>query len=308
MKGMRLLNYVIIDLEFNNMREITNCYPSFYEENPEVLEYKCPNEIIEIGAIKLDRVMKEVGRFKAYVKPSIYKVLNPRISEMTGIKEEDLEKGISFKEALDNLGSFMDEDSILCSWAKDDIAELIRNADYHSCSSLHWLRSYIDLQEYCTKVLAEKQSISLKNALNKLRIEVFEQELHDALNDAVYTAAVFRRIYNGRAIKSFIINDIINMPSIMIRDYDNFQLEESKTELKCLRCGTDIDLEYPLKLFKWRFIGLGNCHKCNSNILQKIVVKQTLAGDKVYINNNRLLNDKEYIELVDRFNHNKLID
>jgi DNA polymerase III epsilon subunit-like protein len=308
MKGMRFLNYVIIDLEFNNMREITNCYPSFYEENPEVLEYKCPNEIIEIGAIKLDRAMKEVDRFKAYVKPSIYKILNPRISEMTGIKEEDLENGISFNDALDKLGGFVGEDCILCSWAKDDIAELIRNADYHSCSSLDWLRGYIDLQEYCTKVLVEKKSISLKNALNKLRIKVFEDELHDALNDAVYTAAVFRRIYNDKAVKSFIIKDIINMPSIMIRNYDDFQLEESKIELKCPKCGMEVDLEYPLKLFKWRFIGLGNCCSCKSNILQKIVVKQTLAGDKVYLNNNRLLSDKEYMELVDRFNHNKLID
>lgn len=305
---MKLLNYVIIDLEFNNMREIAECYPSFYEENPEVLEYKCPNEIIEIGAIKLNRTMKEIDRFKTYVKPSIYRILNPKISEMTGIKEENLQNGMSFSEALDSLGSFIDEDSILCSWAKDDIAELIRNADYHNCSSLDWLKGYIDLQEYCTKVLAEKKSMSLKNALNKLRIKVFEQELHDALNDAVYTAEVFRRIYNDRAVKSFIIKDIINMPSIMIRDYNDFKLEESKTELKCPKCGNEVDLEYPLKLFKWRFIGLGNCDRCNSKILQKIVVKQTLAGDKVYINNNRLLSDKEYIELVDRFNHNKLID
>lgn len=305
---MRLLNYVIIDLEFNNMREITESYPSFYEENPEVLEYKCPNEIIEIGAIKLSRTMKELARFKVYVKPSIYKVLNPKICEMTGIKEEDLKEGVSFKEALEGLAGFVEEDSIICSWAKDDIAELIRNADYHNCSSMDWLKEYIDLQEYCTKVLAEKKSISLKNALNRLRVKVFEQELHDALNDAVYTAEVFRRIYNDRAVKSFIIKDIINMPSIMIRDYKDFTLEESKTELKCPKCGYEIDLEYPLKLFKWRFIGLGNCERCNSKILQKVVVKQTLAGDKVYINNNRLLNDKEYIELVDRFNHNKLID
>jgi DNA polymerase III epsilon subunit-like protein/DNA-directed RNA polymerase subunit RPC12/RpoP len=307
-EGEKGLNYVIIDLEFNNMREITEIYPSFYEENPQVLEYKCPNEIIEIGAIKLNRTMKEIDRFKAYIKPSIYKVLNPKISGMTGIKEEDLENGITFKEALDKLGSFIDEDTIICSWAKDDIAELIRNADYHCLSSMEWLKGYIDLQEYCTKVLAEKKSMSLKNALNKLRIKVFEQDLHDALNDAVYTAEVFRRIYNDRAVKSFIVKDIINMPSIMIRDYNDFKLDENKTGLKCPKCGSEIDLDYPLKLFKWRFIGLGNCDRCNSKILQKIVIKQTLAGDRVYINNNRLVNDKEYIELVDRFEHNKLID
>jgi inhibitor of KinA sporulation pathway (predicted exonuclease) len=290
------------------MREITEFYPKFYEENIQVLEYKCPNEIIEIGAVKLDRTMKEIHRLKIYVKPTIYKLLNPRIVEITGIHEEDLQTGISFGEALKEMESFVGEDSIVCSWAKDDIAELIRNADYHGHNSLGWLKGYIDLQEYCTKVLAEKKSISLKNALNKLRIKVFEKDLHDALNDAVYTAEVFKRVYNDRAVKSFIVRDIINMPSIMIRDYKNFSLDEDKTQLNCPKCGRTVELEYPLKLFKWRFIGLGCCENCNSKMLQNLVVKQTLAGEKVYINSNRLLNDKEYIEMVDRFNNNKLID
>lgn len=302
------MNYVIIDLEFNNLREITQFYPRFYEENAEVLEYKCPNEIIEIGAIKLDRTMKEIGRLKTYIRPSIYKILNPRIVEITGIHEENLKSGIHFKEALEKLGDFIGEDSIVCSWAKDDIAELIRNADYHNCGFISWLKEYIDLQEYCTKVLAEKKSISLKNALNKLRVKMVEKDLHDALNDAVYTVEVFKRVYNDRAVKSFIVKDIINMPSIMIRDYKNFQLDSKQTELICPKCGKKIELEYPLKLFKWRFIGLGSCDSCKSKVLQKIVIKQTLAGDKVYIDNNRLLSDREYMELIDRFKNNKLID
>jgi DNA-directed RNA polymerase subunit RPC12/RpoP len=157
-------------------------------------------------------------------------------------------------------------------------------------------------------VLAEKKSMSLKNALSKLRIKVFEQDLHEALNDAHYTAEVFKRIYNDRAVKSFIVKDIINMPSIMIRDYSNFNLDKDNSKLTCPKCGTLIEPEYPLKLFKWRFIGLGCCEKCDSKVLQKVVIKQTLAGDKVYINNNRLLNEREYIELVDRFKNNKLID
>lgn len=302
------MDYVIIDLEFNNLREITEFYPEFYDENAEILECKCPNEIIEIGAVKLNRTMKEIGRFKTYIKPSIYKILNPRIEQITGIHKENLENGIGFAEALKKLGDFIGEDTIVCSWAKDDIAELIRNADYYSCEVISWLKEYIDLQEYCTKVLAEKKSISLKNALNKLRIKAIEGDLHDALNDAVYTAEVFKRVYNDKAVKSFIIKDIINMPSIMIRDYKNFQLDEKKTELRCPKCGEKIELEYPLKLFKWRFIGLGCCESCRSKVLQEIVVKQTLAGDKVYIDNSRLLNDREYIEYIDRFRSNKLID
>jgi DNA polymerase III epsilon subunit-like protein/DNA-directed RNA polymerase subunit RPC12/RpoP len=305
---MELLNYVILDLEFNNLREITEFYPDFYENNPDLIDAKYENEIIEIGAIKLDRAMKETGRFKTYVKPSIYKVLNPRVSEITGITEEKLKEGIGFLEALNNLGEFAGQDSIICSWAKDDIAEIIRNSDYYNCSNIHWLNGYIDLQEYCTKILLEKKSISLIHALNRLRIKVKEEELHDALNDAYYTSEVFKRIYNDRAVKSFIVRDIINMPSIMIRDLEKFQLEEEKAKLSCPKCGSLVELEYPLKLFKWRFIGIGSCLNCNSKILQKVVVKQSLAGDKVYLNDNRFLNDKEYIELVDRFEHNKMID
>lgn len=305
---MDLLDYVVIDLEFNNLREITEFYPDFYEKNSELKDVKCPNEIIEIGAIKLDRAMREVGRFKTYIRPSIYKLLNPRVSEITGITEEQLEKGVNFIDALKNLGEFVGEDSIICSWAKDDIAELIRNADYYNCNSIEWLNGYIDLQEYCTKILVEKKSISLINALNKLRIRVKEEELHDALNDAFYTSEVFKRIFNDRAVKSFIVRDIVHMPSIMIRELDNFKLEEEKVKLSCPKCGSIIDLQYPLKLFKWRFIGIGSCLHCKSKILQKIVVKQSLAGDKVYLSDNRFLTEREYIELVDRFEHNKIID
>lgn len=305
---MDFLDYVILDLEFNNLREITEYYPEFYEENPSLIDIKCENEIIEIGAIRLDRAMREVGRFKTYIKPNIYKILNPRVSEITGITNEQLLEGVKFIDALKSFGDFVGEDSIICSWAKDDIAELMRNADYYSYSSVEWLKGYIDLQEYCTKILLEKKSISLINALNKLRIKVKEEELHDALNDAYYTSEIFKRIFNDRAVKSFIVRDIVHMPSIMIRELDKFQLEEEKAKLYCPKCGSVVELQYPLKLFKWRFMGIGSCIHCKSKILQKIVIKQSLAGDKLYLNDNRFLNDKEYIELVDRFEHNKMID
>lgn len=305
---MNLLDYVVIDLEFNNLREITEFYPNFFEDNPDLIDCICPNEIIEIGAIRFDRAMREIGRFKSYVKPNIYKQLNPRVSQITGITEDMLREGLSFAEAFNKFIEFTGKDTILCSWAKDDLAELMRNADYYNCANFDWLKGYIDLQEYCTKILLEKKSISLINALNKLRIQVKEDELHDALNDAVYTSTVFKRIFNDRAVKNFIVKDIMHMPSIMIRDFEGFILDEKKTELFCPKCGEKIELEYPLKLFKWRFAGIGSCELCNSKILQKLIVKQSLAGEKVYLNDIRLLNEIEYIELVDRYEHNRIID
>lgn len=288
------MHYIVLDLEFNNMRDITDYYPDIYERYPNYEEHECPNEIIEIGAVKLDKFMKTIDTLKIYVKPVIFEILNPRIREITGISEKDLENGLSFAVALDKLAVFSGEDSIICSWAKDDVAEIIRNSNYHNCTNLGWLQQYVDIQEYCTKVLAEKKSLSLKNALDKLRIKVEESELHDALNDAVYTAEVFRRKFNGRIINNFIVKDIINMPSIIIRDYENFSLKESTIDLKCPSCNNEVEMEYPFKLFNWRFVGLGYCSECRSKVLHEIVVKKTIKGDEVYNNKKTIIDEVEY--------------
>jgi DNA polymerase III epsilon subunit-like protein len=288
------MHYIVLDLEFNNMRDILDYYPEFYQKYPNLKENDCPNEIIEIGAVKLDRSMKTVDTLKVYVKPVIFEMLNPRIKEITGITEGDLESGVSFGEALDKLAAFSGEDCIICSWAKDDVAELIRNSNYHSCTNLDWLKRYLDIQEYCTKVLAEKKSLSLKNALDKLRVKVDESELHDALNDAVYTAEVFRRKFNSRIINNFIVSDIINMPSIIIRNYENFSLDESTIDIKCPRCKNEIEMEYPFRLFNWKFVGLGYCSSCHSKVLHEIVVKKTIKGDEVYDNKRTIIDEVEY--------------
>ena len=46
------MGYVIIDLEFNNMQNITKFYPNIYNEQKDLKELDSYNEIIEIGAIK----------------------------------------------------------------------------------------------------------------------------------------------------------------------------------------------------------------------------------------------------------------
>lgn len=301
------MNYVIIDLEFNNMREIDKYYPDYYNEHPEYENIKCPNEIIEIGAVKLDRTMKQIDTFKVYIKPEIFSVLNPRITEITGIETKDLDGGTNFYNAMEMFINFVGQDVIIGSWAKDDIAELIRNADYYNYKNLDWLKEYIDIQEYITKVLAQKKPISLKNALDRFYIRI-NKDLHDALNDAIYTAEVFKRIYNDRIVKSYIIRDIKNMPSIEIRDYSNFRLDESKIDESCPKCSSHIYMEYPLKLFGWRFIGLGSCEKCRSKVLQKIVVKQTLAGDKVYVENKRLISEREYLDYIYQIENNRIVN
>jgi DNA polymerase III epsilon subunit-like protein len=203
------MNFVVIDLEFNNMRNIPF---SVARSN-----HNCPNEIIQIGAVKLDKYFRVIATLKLYIKPVVYSIMNPNVEEITGISMAELRKGMSFKEAMDMMRAFTDNDSIICSWAKDDPIELIRNAKYHNIKDMCWLNMYVDVQQYCTRVMSEKNILGLKNAMKKLNVSYTEDKLHDALNDCYYTIEVVKQVFNFKAFKDSIIENIFSMSIDAIR-------------------------------------------------------------------------------------------
>ena len=79
------------------------------------------------------------------------------------------------------------------------------------------------IQEYVTKILGFRKSLSLKNALKALKIKVDEGALHDALNDSIYTAHVFKNVYNARAIKKYIVEDIYKMPALEVTSLEGVE-------------------------------------------------------------------------------------
>ena len=301
--------FIIIDLEFNNLEGIHKYYPDLFTKYPSLENAELDNEIIEIGAIKLDNYMKPLNEFKAYIKPSVIPVLNPKISEITSITEKDLENGLSFQEGIEKLSELIDEGDVICSWAKDDIIEIINNAVYYKYENLDWLKNYLDLQEYSTKILGKKKSLSLKNALEDLKIKVDNSKLHDALNDAIYTAEVFKRIYNSRVLKNYIIKDIYNMPAMTIKNLSEYKLDIEKLVGKCPKCNLDIDFEYDFIPMKWRFVAIGKCSRCNNKIIDEVIVKQTFSGEEVYNEVATIIDEIEYMNYTYKIKklENKLI-
>lgn len=296
------MGYIIIDLEFNNLKNIDKYYNNFFEHNKGLDTVELDNEIIEIGAVKVDKYMKVVGSMRIYIKPSVFPIINPLIIEITKIDMDLLSReGVEFSSALNKLKGMFEEGDVLCSWAKDDIAELIRNAKYFNYDNLEWIESYLDIQEYSSKILGHKKALGLKAALEKLRINIDDTKLHDALNDSIYTLEVFKRIYNPRIIKNYIANDIYNIPAIHVKKLDNIKVEEKSLNLICPKCKKKIKLETPITLLGWRFAAVGKCSKCNKNILCEIMVKETLRGEKVFNEINSILNNEVYLNYLYKF-------
>lgn len=184
------MEYIIFDLEFNQ---------GFDKKlNKTVSNEKCPFEIIQIGAIKLDSNLNMIDTFNEYVKPQIYKDIHPFIQKMTSITKNDVEYAKSFPQVFKEFKNFISSKKIVFGvWGTGDLKELYRNINYYNLPSKSLPKSYINIQDYASKYFKNPsgKSIGLQNAISILGLNQ-DKSYHDALNDAYYTSQVFIKINN----------------------------------------------------------------------------------------------------------------
>ena len=185
------MNFIIFDLEFNQGFD-------FKKTGKPANNPKCPFEIIEIGAIKLNESLEAVECFHSLIKPKIYKRLHPFVKDITKISNEDLNHAPSFSEVYINFLKFIDSEyDVFCVWGTVDLKELYRNALYHRLHKKRLPQRYIDIQSMAATYLNNPtgSSIGLRNAVELLNIPL-DNEFHNALYDAAYTAEIFKRLYH----------------------------------------------------------------------------------------------------------------
>lgn len=190
------MDYIVYDTEFSQPQPKLYNPNSRFRPNP-----KCPFEVIEIGAVKVNENLEIVENFSRLVKPVIYRRLSPIVIRKTGIKPSDLEDGDSFRDVITDFRDFCGKDFILCTWSTNDAEILQKNCIYHKLP-YEWVGKYYDIQSRCTRVLGlpKNQAIGLKNALNAFNIEV-DGRLHRALEDAIHTAKLFIEVFNEETKK-----------------------------------------------------------------------------------------------------------
>jgi len=180
--------HVVIDLEMNPIsRE--------YKE----IRKKLTDEIIEIGAVKLNDSYEQVSEFQCYVQPE-YGKIKKHITRLTGITDETVKDKddftISFQKFMDWIG---DEPTTIYSWSNSDIKQLrqecrLKLADY----DVNWLNSHwVDLQKQFDDRLGLHNSLALKHALGAMDRD-FEGTQHTALADAANTSAILSLMQNEK--------------------------------------------------------------------------------------------------------------
>lgn len=173
--------HIVLDLEMNPIKR------------SEREKYKpMTEEVIEIGAVKLDDHFEQVDSFQCYIKPQ-YAQITKHITELTGITNETVNDKNGYVEEFDKFLNWISEkeDVTLYSWSTSDMTQLQNECRYKIPDfNVDWLEQHwIDLQKAFDDKIGLHSSLALKHAVGAMNRN-FEGTAHTALADAENTAAI----------------------------------------------------------------------------------------------------------------------
>ena len=188
--------YITLDLEWNQ------AYAQKALAVQRQLSSRLRGEVIQIGAVKLDKNMRICGSYQIIVKPRYFKKIHRHVSELTGITQEQMDVGTPLTEAAESFKKWCGEDFAFLTWGPDDIPMLKENFHVNGLD-FNWLLNTYDLQQIFSRQTdgAAKQR-SLEYAMEYFEIPM-NLPAHDALNDAYFTALVARKLDVAEGIRTY---------------------------------------------------------------------------------------------------------
>ena len=176
-------NYIFLDLEMNPTGKA-------YRET-------LRQEIIQIGAVRLDSDYKEIDSFMCYVKPVWNDHIDKNIEKLTGITDEDVEDAESFSEAIQAFLKWRGADPVYC-WSDSDERQVLKEAETKGLGIR--IEGWHDLQKEFGDYLSFERQTRLSLALEEAGL-VFPGKKHNALDDARATAKLFEELKAGHTLK-----------------------------------------------------------------------------------------------------------
>ena len=267
------MNYIILDLEWND---------AYFKKINGFM-----NEIVEIGAIKLNENFEIVDEFSVIVKSAITKRLSTRFKNLTGMTNEQMQAGELFADALKLYKEWVGEESLTFTWSDSDLYTLYNNCQYFTDSAQNAaIGKYVDLQKFFQHKLylsgvEQKNQISLSNAAALLEINVDQNNLHHALDDSLLAAEILKQCYDENLISNFIIDTsddaffkkLVFKP-YFIKDINSDLIDKNKISFACPACKGNTKRVSGFKFVCPWFHTKVYCSKCNTRYKAAICFKR----------------------------------
>lgn len=252
------------------------------------------NEIIEIGALKLNEKLEVVDTFKQLVLPKVTKKLSSRCKNITSITNEELkENGIPFAQAMNDFARWSNgKDNVFLSWSNSDLYVLAGNMQmFMGSCEVNFITKYCDAQKYCMAFVEKENNnqISLAKCGELFEIEIDREKLHRALADCYLTAECFKKVFDKKKIMSYVLDCDRNFFERLI--YKPYLLTKPKTELfdayeteiLCPKCSAKMSRLKNFECVNKSFRCPTRCPECNTSYWTTIRAKKTYDSVEVSV-------------------------
>ena len=252
------MNYIIMDFEWNNT----------YARKTK----KFINEVIEIGAVKLDENLNLIDEFSCVIRSQIGKKLRGSVKKLTNITNEEVRSGEPFSKVFSQFKKWVDKDSIVLTWGDGDVRVLIDNYSYlQGIERIPFLYYYGDLQAYIDEVLKvpKAKQIGLSAAAEELNIPEDGYSLHRALDDSRLSAECLKKTFNKEKLLRYVkkCNDEfyarLSFKPYAISNIRSPLIDRSKLSYECEICQGKCEQIGRWSFSNQYFRGKFYCHHCN---------------------------------------------
>ena len=274
------MNYIVFDLEWNNAYSYAR--KGFM------------NEIIEIGAVKLNERLEVVDTFKQLVTPKMTKKLSSRCKNLTNITNEELrENGISFSRAISDFAQWSrGEGNVFLSWSNSDLYALAANYQMVLGNlDIGFITNYCDAQKYCMSFIERENNnqVSLAKCCELSNIDIDTSSLHRALTDCYLEAECFKRVFDGKKIRGYVVpcdkaffERLVYKPYLITSPKSSlFNVYEQ--ELLCPKCGSEMSIMKNFDCINKSFRCPTKCNKCKKSFWTTVRAKKTYDGVEVSV-------------------------
>lgn len=189
------MNYIILDLEWDSV---------FYKPQKRFI-----NQILQIGAVKLNQSFDVVDTFEATVKSEISNKVTGRFTKLTGITNEVMRAGIPFSEAVQRYNDWVEDNTVTMTWSNSDLYTILENEETLLDGLRFKIEKYLDLQVFIQNEMRligyeEKNQISLEAAAERLGIKTDGIDFHTAKDDSLVCAFLLKKCYNKERFEKLI--------------------------------------------------------------------------------------------------------
>ena len=240
------MNYVILDLEWDS---------TFF-----VKQKRFINQILQIGAVKLDQNFQIIDTFEITVKSAISKRVTGRFARLTGITSDVMRTGVPFAQAVEKYNAWVGDDTVTMTWSNSDLYTILENEENLLDGVKFKIEKYMDLQKFIQnemklKGYEDKNQVSLALAAEFLDVKTDDIDFHTAKDDSLVAAYLLKKCYNAERFVP-LIKDTANpefFKKLRFKSYAISNLKDENVDKKYLEFSCPKCKQKAKKVTKWKY-------------------------------------------------------